>query len=89
MRRLAEHPTCRSRSRCRCTRPTTSSATTLVPLNHRYPIAAVVDAARDYAAIKGRRVTFEYACIEGVNDQPDQADRARRAAARTCGAVPT
>jgi 23S rRNA (adenine2503-C2)-methyltransferase len=46
---------------------------TLVPLNRRYPISAVVDAARDYAAIKGRRVTFEYACIEGVNDDPDQA----------------
>jgi len=48
---------------------------TLVPLNHRYPIAAVIDAARDYAAVKGRRVTFEYACIEGVNDHVDQADR--------------
>ena len=47
---------------------------TLVPLNRRYPIAEVVDAAREYAAIKGRRVTFEYACIEGVNDHPGQAD---------------
>jgi 23S rRNA (adenine2503-C2)-methyltransferase len=48
---------------------------TLVPLNHRYPIAAVIDAAREYAAIKGRRVTFEYACIADVNDRPDQAER--------------
>ncbi len=48
---------------------------TLVPLNHRYPIAAVIDAAREYAAIKGRRVTFEYACIAGVNDDPAQAER--------------
>ena len=47
---------------------------TLVPLNRRYPIAAVVDAARSYAALKGRRVTFEYACIAGVNDDPRQAD---------------
>jgi 23S rRNA (adenine2503-C2)-methyltransferase len=47
---------------------------TLVPLNRRYPIAAVLDAAREYAAVKGRRVTFEYACIAGVNDRPDQAD---------------
>jgi 23S rRNA (adenine2503-C2)-methyltransferase len=46
----------------------------LVPLNHRYPIAAVIDAAREYAAIKGRRVTFEYACIAGVNDRLDQAE---------------
>ncbi len=40
----------------------------LVPVNRRYPIAAVLDAARAYAAVKGRRVTFEYACIAGVND---------------------
>jgi 23S rRNA (adenine2503-C2)-methyltransferase len=46
----------------------------LVPLNRRYPIADVLDAARAYADRKGRRVTFEYACIEGVNDAPDQAD---------------
>jgi 23S rRNA (adenine2503-C2)-methyltransferase len=46
----------------------------LVPLDVRYPIAAVIDAAREYAAIKGRRVTFEYACIAGVNDRPDQAE---------------
>jgi 23S rRNA (adenine2503-C2)-methyltransferase len=47
---------------------------TLVPLNGRYPIAEVLDAARDYAALKGRRVTFEYACIAGVNDHPHLAD---------------
>jgi 23S rRNA (adenine2503-C2)-methyltransferase len=47
---------------------------TLVPLNRRYPIEAVIDAARQYAAIKGRRVTFEYACIAGVNDEPHQAN---------------
>src|SRR5207244_3572796 len=35
---------------------------TMVPLNRRYPIAAVLDAAREYAIRKGRRVTFEYAC---------------------------
>jgi 23S rRNA (adenine2503-C2)-methyltransferase len=46
----------------------------LVPLNRRYPIAAVVEAARAYAQRKGRRVTFEYACIEGVNDLPHHAD---------------
>jgi 23S rRNA (adenine2503-C2)-methyltransferase len=47
---------------------------TLVPLNRRYPIADVLDAARAYADRKGRRVTFEYACIDGVNDGADQAD---------------
>jgi 23S rRNA (adenine2503-C2)-methyltransferase len=45
----------------------------LVPLNRRYPIADVLDAARDHARTRGRRVTFEYACIDDVNDHPHQA----------------
>jgi 23S rRNA (adenine2503-C2)-methyltransferase len=47
---------------------------TMVPLNRRYPVAEVVEAARRYADRKGRRVTFEYACIAGVNDDLGQAD---------------
>jgi 23S rRNA (adenine2503-C2)-methyltransferase len=47
--------------------------TSLVPLNHRYPIADVLDAAAEVAGARGRRVTFEYACIAGVNDGVDQA----------------
>jgi 23S rRNA (adenine2503-C2)-methyltransferase len=46
----------------------------LVPLNHRYPIAQVLDAAAGVAGAHGRRVTFEYACIRDVNDRPDQAE---------------
>ncbi|MDQ1520736.1 MAG: rRNA (adenine2503-C2)-methyltransferase, partial [Actinomycetota bacterium] len=45
----------------------------LVPINRRYPIDEVLQAARDYATRKGRRVTFEYACIAGVNDDPAYA----------------
>ncbi|HEY5013286.1 MAG TPA: 23S rRNA (adenine(2503)-C(2))-methyltransferase RlmN [Acidimicrobiia bacterium] len=45
----------------------------LVPLNHRYPIIDVLEAARDHALTRGRRVTFEYACIHDVNDHPHQA----------------
>jgi 23S rRNA (adenine2503-C2)-methyltransferase len=46
----------------------------LVPLNHRYPIDEVLDAAAEVAGARGRRVTFEYACIAGVNDAPRQID---------------
>ncbi len=46
----------------------------LVPLNRRYPISDVLDAARAYVEAKGRRVTFEYACIEGTNDHLHLAD---------------
>ena len=46
----------------------------LVPLNRRYPLAEVLDAAREYLAAKGRRLSFEYAMIAGVNDALGQAD---------------
>jgi 23S rRNA (adenine2503-C2)-methyltransferase len=54
--------------------PTDEERSEIVPLNRRYPIAEVLDAAAEFAGAKGRRVTFEYACIAGVNDSPAQAD---------------
>ena len=45
----------------------------LVPINRRYPIATLVDACRDYLAEKGRRISFEWAMIDGVNDRPSDA----------------
>ncbi|MGW5438209.1 23S rRNA (adenine(2503)-C(2))-methyltransferase RlmN [Nocardia asteroides] len=47
---------------------------TLVPVNNRWPIAEVLDAARYYADKSGRRVSIEYALIRDVNDQPWRAD---------------
>ena len=40
----------------------------LVPLNRRWPVAEVVDAARDHARTTGRRISYEYTMIGGVND---------------------
>ena len=40
----------------------------LVPINRRYPLAAVAEACREYLAAKGRRLSFEWALIDGVND---------------------
>ncbi|MGO9179599.1 MAG: 23S rRNA (adenine(2503)-C(2))-methyltransferase RlmN [Candidatus Limnocylindrales bacterium] len=40
----------------------------LVPVNRRYPVAAVVEAASAYAAATGRRVSYEYVMINGIND---------------------
>ncbi len=45
----------------------------LVPVNRRYPIAELMSACREYVHRTGRRVTFEYALIEGVNDNSEQA----------------
>ena len=46
----------------------------LVPVNRRWKIAEVLDAAWDYAASTGRRVSIEYALIRDINDQPWRAD---------------
>ncbi len=40
----------------------------LVPLNRRWPVAEVVEAAREHAAATGRRVTYEATMIGGIND---------------------
>jgi 23S rRNA (adenine2503-C2)-methyltransferase len=40
----------------------------IVPLNRRYPLALLMDACGDYLAAKGRRLSFEWALIDGVND---------------------
>ena len=39
-----------------------------MPVNRRYPIATLLAACRRYFARTGRRISFEYALIDGVND---------------------
>lgn len=50
----------------------------LVPLNRRYPIAELLDACHRYADETHRRVTFEFALIDGLNDDPSEAEAAAR-----------
>lgn len=54
----------------------------LVPINRRYPIAELEQAAIDYASATGRRVSIEWTMMAGVNDSVEQArklaDIARR-----------
>jgi len=45
----------------------------LVPINKQYPLSALLPAVREYIAQTHRRVSFEWALIEGVNDTPEQA----------------
>jgi 23S rRNA (adenine2503-C2)-methyltransferase len=44
----------------------------LVPINRKYPLVMLMDACRYYFNQTGRRVTFEWALISGVNDSPIQ-----------------
>ncbi|MFN2464824.1 MAG: 23S rRNA (adenine(2503)-C(2))-methyltransferase RlmN [Candidatus Dormibacteria bacterium] len=46
----------------------------LVPLNRKWPVREVVRAADRYAARTGRRVSYEYVMLGGVNDTPGLAD---------------
>ena len=45
----------------------------MLPVNKRYPIDELLLACREYIAVTGRRVTFEWALINEVNDTPEQA----------------
>jgi len=45
----------------------------LVPANRGFGIAAILSAADEYFELTGRRVTFEYVLLSGVNDQPQHA----------------
>jgi len=47
---------------------------TLVPVNTRWQVREVLEAADDYAARTGRRYSIEYAMIRDVNDQAWRAD---------------
>lgn len=63
----------------------------LVPVNRRWPIAELLAASADYVAQAGRRVSFEYVLLEGVNDAPAQGEHLGRLLAehaRTAGETP-
>jgi 23S rRNA (adenine2503-C2)-methyltransferase len=45
----------------------------LVPVNQHYSLADLMSVVREYGQKTGRRITFEYALIAGVNDSLEQA----------------
>jgi 23S rRNA (adenine2503-C2)-methyltransferase len=45
----------------------------LIPTAKRYPLEALLDECREYVQITGRRVTFEYILLAGLNDLPEHA----------------
>lgn len=50
----------------------------LVPSAEHYPLEALLTDCRDYVTLTGRRVTFEYIVLAGVNDQPHHAQELAR-----------
>ena len=47
---------------------------TIMPVNKAYPSQELLDACRRYYAATSRRISFEYAMIDGVNDSVDNAE---------------
>jgi 23S rRNA (adenine2503-C2)-methyltransferase len=45
----------------------------LVPLERKYPLPALLEALRTFEAAGGRRITFEYVMIDGLNDEVEHA----------------
>ena len=69
---------CRSTSPCRCTPPTTRSATSSSRSTSATRSPPWPRPASDYLRAKNRRLSFEWALIDGVNDRGRDADPARR-----------
>lgn len=47
----------------------------LLPIAKRYSIEEVLDVCKYYFNQTGRRITFEYSLVAGVNDTPDEAEK--------------
>lgn len=54
--------------------PNDALRTKLMPVNRKYPFADLIEACKYYVAKTGRRITFEYALMGGVNDQREHAE---------------
>ena len=54
--------------------PDSETRSKIMPVNRAYDVETLFDACHDYFKKTGRRISFEYAMIDGVNDQDWQAD---------------
>ncbi len=53
--------------------PNDALRSTLVPINHRFPVKDLMRACDQYIAKTGRRISFEYALMKGINSDDDTA----------------
>ncbi|MEX0912637.1 MAG: 23S rRNA (adenine(2503)-C(2))-methyltransferase RlmN [Gemmatimonadota bacterium] len=54
--------------------PTSDLRRQLIPLEKKYPLPRLMEALREFDAAGGKRITFEYVMIDGINDSVDIAD---------------
>ena len=46
----------------------------IMPINRKYGVSELLDACREYFAVTGRRISFEYTLISGKNDSTEDAE---------------
>lgn len=54
--------------------PDNETRSGIMPVNRAYPVEELIDVCRRYFDKTGRRISFEYAMIRGVNDTPEAAE---------------
>ena len=54
--------------------PDDATRSTIMPVNRAIPVERLMQACRRYFEVTGRRISYEYAMIDGVNDSDEQAD---------------
>lgn len=59
----------------------------LMPVTNTYPLEEVLSACGDYAKMTGRRITFEYSLVGGVNDTKEDAEELITIAKKYAGHV--
>lgn len=47
----------------------------MMPVNDAYPVEELIAACREYQNVTGRRISFEYSMVRGVNDSPQTAKK--------------
>jgi len=50
--------------------PNDELRSSMLPVNKKYPIKELIRACKEYTELTHRRITFEYALVDGVNDTP-------------------
>lgn len=67
--------------------PDDETRSKIMPANHGRGVEALISACESYYKSTGRRISFEYAMIDGVNDSPEQAKLLAAHAKRVCAHV--
>ncbi|WP_036223264.1 23S rRNA (adenine(2503)-C(2))-methyltransferase RlmN [Mesoaciditoga lauensis] len=55
--------------------PTDEKRSKIMPINQKYPLSVLMNAIKNYQAVKGKRVTFEYILFDGFNDSMEDAKK--------------